>query len=105
MSVFYHFLMRLRSPSPDEVPPEPDRSGHHVFTKADDGVPLLLVLDADDSHAVETITKGGDIAAETITPIGPQGLAVWYAQRYAELLADGWQPVTVTAPLQSPPHP
>ncbi|MEU8195296.1 hypothetical protein AB0C10_16095 [Microbispora amethystogenes] len=86
-------------------PPAPVRTGMHRFVKTGpDGARMVLVLDADDHRAVETITCGDDVK-ETITPIGPQGLAVWFAFRYAHLLSDGWHRDAVIPPLQVPDCP
>lgn len=111
MNAIYYFILNVPglrnfALGPVKAPPQPDRTGHHSFAKVGpDGERMLLVLDADDHNATETITTGGRITSETTTPIGAQGLAIWYAHRYAELLAEGWQPVAVTTPLQVPSHP
>ncbi len=111
MNAIYHFMMSLPilrkvALGPVEVPPEPDRTGHHSFTKVGPGrTHMVLVLDADSRQAKETITVGGRVTSETITPIGELGLAMWYSRRYVQLLSDGWQPSTVTPPLQVPAHP
>lgn len=101
MNAIYHFMMSLPglrniALGPVDVPPEPDRTGHHSFTKVGPGgTHMMLVLDADARQAVETTTVEGRVTSETITPIGELGLAMWCAQRYIALLADGWQPATV----------
>lgn len=110
MSVFYHLAMAIPGLrrlvlGPVQTPPGPTRTGLYAFTKEQGGASLTLVLDADGSHATETITKGGRVINETITPIGPAGLAAWYTRRCAELLDDGWRPVTATPPLNVPTHP
>ncbi|WP_147944535.1 hypothetical protein [Microbispora sp. CSR-4] len=110
MNAIYHFMMampvlRRAALGTVEAPPEPDRTGHHSFTKVGPGgVLMVLVLDADSRQAVETVTVAGQVTSETITPIGELGLAEWYARRYVDLLADGWHPSTVTPPLDVPTH-
>jgi len=109
VSAIYHFLMRMPglrrlTLSPPQAP-GPTRTCLYSFTKEHDGASLTLVLDVNGNHATETITKGSEIVKETITPIGPEGLADWYTRRCAELLDDGWKPVAVTPPLDVPTHP
>ncbi|MGI5155857.1 hypothetical protein [Microbispora sp. CA-102843] len=91
------------------APAIPNQTGHHCFTKTGpDGEHMMLVLGADIHRAVETVSTDGKVTEETTTPLGGRSLAflsVWYAERCAAILAEGWQPSTVTPPLEVPPHP
>ncbi|OPG10590.1 hypothetical protein [Microbispora sp. GKU 823] len=111
MSAFFHLAMALPGLrrlvlGPVQAPPEPEETAHHCFTKTgEDGKQMVLVIFANANRALETITVGGEVTSETTTPLGRQQLAVWYAQRYAQLLGDGWEPSFVSPPVQVPSHP
>ncbi|GIH66320.1 hypothetical protein [Microbispora siamensis] len=111
MSVFFHLALALpgvRRLALGAVPRQrvPEETAHHCFTKTgEDGKQMVLVIFANANRALETITVGGEVTSETTTPLGRQQLAVWYAQRYAQLLGDGWQPSFVSPPAQVPSHP
>ncbi|MFG1826724.1 hypothetical protein ACGFIJ_29950 [Microbispora bryophytorum] len=106
-AVISHFP-RLRALAYGPIPPprEPEETAYLCFIKAGPASERMVhVIVANAHRALETTSVGGGVVEETTTPLGRQQLAVWYAQRCTELLADGWHPSFVSPPAQVPSTP
>ncbi|WP_405085863.1 hypothetical protein [Microbispora sp. NBC_01389] len=102
LAVFGRFPV-LRAIAFGSVPPqrEPDVTGHHCFAKTGPhGERMVRVIFADSDRMLETATVDGLVTEDSATPVGRRDLALMYAERYAQLLSEAWQPDVI-----APPHP